>query len=168
MGGKKANVAVGRSLLKVIWCVLKTGQPYREPDAGVMHEMERQKLVHHHARRLRALGADQNAVEQIVEQLLCPAPTEQETQNGPAIEKTPPEEPIQIAAPRKRKAACLPKGRGEVCRGKLGFRARQTRQQYTVFKEPPGKRPRPASTDLPSNNTRKRSRRRKGSDTAPD
>ena len=48
MGGKKANVAVGHSLLKVVWCVLKTGQPYREPDASVMHEMERQKLVRHH------------------------------------------------------------------------------------------------------------------------
>src|ERR1039458_8296961 len=55
MGGKKANAAVGHSLLKVVWCVLKKGEPYREPDAGVMHEMERQKLVRHHARRLRAL-----------------------------------------------------------------------------------------------------------------
>jgi len=53
----KANAAVGHSLLKVVWCVLRTGNPYREPDAGVMHEMERQKLAHHHARRLRALGA---------------------------------------------------------------------------------------------------------------
>ena len=167
MGGKKANVAVGHSLLKVVWCVLKTGQPYREPDASVMHEMERQKLVRHHARRLRALGADQNAVEQIVERLLCPPPTADESQNSPTIEKASPEEPIQIAAPRKRKTACLPKGRGEVCRGKLGFRARQTRQQYAVFKEPPGKRPRPTSTGLPSTNTRKRSPRRKGSDTAP-
>lgn len=167
MGGRKANVAVGHSLLKVIWCVLKTGQPYREPDAAVMHEMERQKLVRHHARRLRALGADQNAVEQIVERLLSPTPSVAENQNSPTIEKASAEEQTQVAAPGKRKAASLPKGRGEVCRGKLGFRARQTRNQYAVFKEQPGKRSRPTSPDIPGNNTRKRSRRRKGSDTAP-
>ena len=175
MGRKKANVAVAHSLLKVIWCILTSGSPYREPDVGVIHELERQKLVHHHARRLRALGAEPEAIEIIVEQLLNPAPAAEEVlskddaeepSTDAAIEDSgrPPEP--QVAAARKRTTACLPKGRGEVCRGKLGFRARQTRNQCAAFKEQPGKGSRPTSPDLPGNNTRKRSSRgRKASST---
>jgi len=130
MGGKKANVAVGRSLLKVVWCVLKSGNPYREPDAGVMHEMERQKLVHHHARRLRALGAEPDTIEAIVQQLLCPVTTE-ETQSDVAVAEVGVAGEDQVTAPCKplRTACRLAKERGELCRGKLGFRARQKRRQ---------------------------------------
>jgi transposase len=164
MTPKKANVAVAHSLLKVIWCMLKNGEPYREPDPGVMHEMERQKLVHHHARRLRALGAEPEAIEVIVEQLLHPDPTPEETKSNVAIEEAGPAAETQDAAPSTRsQTICPPKGRGETCRGKLGFRARQTRNLYSNIKEQPGKRSRHKSTDLPGNKKRKRSPRRKES-----
>ncbi len=110
MGAKKTNVAVAHSLLKVIWCILKTGEPYREPDVGVMHELERQKLVRHHARRLRALGAEPEAIETIVDQLLCPAPSPEQVENTIAEEGCPAEE-TQVTAPNKRsKATCKPNG----------------------------------------------------------
>ena len=163
MGGKTANVAVGHSLLKVAWGVLKTGQPYREPDPGIMHEMERQKLVRHHARRLRALGAEPDAIEAIVDRLLSPGPTAEESQSSVAMEEACQVEEAQVAAPRKHRRACPPKGRGEVCRGKLGFRVRQKRTPVSVINLQPGKR---SSTDL-SKKTRKRSQRCKGSDAAP-
>jgi len=153
MGGKKANVAVGHSLLKVVWCVLKTGTPYREPDPGVMHEMERQKLVRHHARRLRALGAEPEAVEAIVDQLLSPAQTAEESQSSVAIVEACQVEEAQVAAPRKPRRACPPKGRGEVCRGKLGFRVRQGRKPIPVVKERVG--------DVSGNKRRNRTVRRK-------
>ena len=168
MGGKKANAAVSHSLLKVIWCILTTGEPYREPDAGAMHELERQRLVHHHARRLRALGADPETVETVVEQLLRPAPGPEELDNSIAPEEDAmamAEEP-QPAAPAKRpRNPCKPNGRDKICRGKLGFRARQTRNRYSVVTDPPGQRP---STDLPSKNTSVRPKRgRKGSSIDP-
>jgi len=167
MGAKKANVAVGHSLLKVAWCVLMNGQPYREPDIGVMHELERQKLVRHHARRLRALGAEPDAIEEIVQRLLCSIGTAEETQNSVAIEETCLVEGTQVVAPAKTRTsrACPPKGRGDACRGKLGFRARQTRNQYSTFKQPS---PRNSPTDVSGTQRRKRSQRRKesGNDSA--
>jgi hypothetical protein len=78
---------VGRSLLKVAGHVLKNGTPYREPDPGVMHELEKQKLVHHHARRLRALGAEPEAVEAIVQQLLCPDATPEQPEAPVAVKE---------------------------------------------------------------------------------
>jgi transposase len=157
MGGKKANLAVGHSLLKVVWCMLKRGEPYREPDAGVIHEMEREKLVRHHARRLRALGAEPDAVEAIVEQLLSPAPTAEESQTSIATEGVGLAEETQVAAPRKKcRTAGSPKGRGEVCRGKLGFRARQERKPTIVFNRQLGSRP---PTDVPVNKRRSRPQR---------
>lgn len=134
--------------------MLKRGEPYREPDAGVIHEMEREKLVRHHARRLRALGAEPDAVEAIVEQLLSPAPTAEESQTSIATASIATEgvglaEETQVAAPRKKcRTAGSPKGRGEVCRGKLGFRARQERKPTIVFNQQPDSRP---PTDVPVN-----------------
>lgn len=146
MGPKEAIVAVARSVLIVIHAVLRTGQPYRERDASLMNELERQKLVRHHARRLRDLGAEPAAISQMVERLLRPV-TQPET---PSLAEPGPTEELaarQTAAPEKQtEAACSPKGRGKVCRGKLGFRARQTKNQYSIFKDLPGQR---SSTDLP-------------------
>ena len=158
MGGKKANAAVGHSLLKVVWCVLKKGEPYREPDAGVMHEMERQKLVRHHARRLRALGAEPEAVDAMVEQLLSPAQTAEGSQSSVAIEASCLAEQPVVAVTRKPRRPCPPKGRGEVCRGKLGFRVRQTRKPPSVITDQPG-----PLTNVSGNKGRTRSQRRKGS-----
>lgn len=177
MDRKKANVAIGHSLLKVIWCILTTGQPYQEPDIGVMHELERQKLVRHHARRLRALGADPDSIEIVVEQLLCPDPSpetipsnaavEQAGSGDVALDETRAVEETPTAERRRPKTTtCKPTGREDVCRGKLGIRARQARNRYSVFIDQPKQRSQPKSEDVPSNHTRKRSSRgRKASST---
>lgn len=137
MGGKKANVAVGRSLLKVAWHVLKNGTPYREPDPGVMHELEKQKLVHHHARRLRALGAEPKAVEAIVQQLLCPDETPVQTGAPVGAEQVGVVGENRVCAPGKprRKVSPVPKGRGEASFGKLGFRAGPARKRSSVVSQ---------------------------------
>ena len=98
-----------------------------------------------------------------MEGLLSPAQTAEESQSSVAIEEACQAEETRVAVTGKRRA-CPPKGRGEVCRGKLGFRVRQERRPSSVIKEQPGRR---SSTDVPRNNTRKRSPRRKGSDMAP-
>jgi hypothetical protein len=78
LGLARANVAMSRNLLMMVYQVLSTGQPYREPDATQLHEMEKRKLVRHHAKRLRELGADEERVQQLVHELIepaAPAPT---------------------------------------------------------------------------------------------
>ncbi|HEY6344944.1 MAG TPA: transposase, partial [Bryobacteraceae bacterium] len=155
MGGKKANVAVGRSLLKVAWHVLKNGTPYREPDPGVMHELEKQKLVHHHARRLRALGAEPEAVEAIVQQLLCPDATPGEA--AAAVQQVGAAEENRVSAPGKpcRRVGRVPKARGEPSFGKLGFRARPARKRSSLISQPCEKSTMPTGHD--------RSQQQKGS-----
>ena len=135
MGGKKANVAVGHSLLRVAWHVLKDGTPYREPDPAVMHELEKQKLVHHHARRLRALGAAPEAVEAIVQQLLCPDEMPRQPGAPVAVEQLGVVEENRVCTPGKprRRVDRAPKGRGAASFGKLGFRARPARTRSPVI-----------------------------------
>ena len=162
MGGKKANVAVSRSLLKVAWCVLKSGNPYCEPDATALHEMERQKLVHHHARRLRALGAEPDAIEEIVQLLLCPIRITEELQIEDVVDEgdVPEEGQITPLPDKPLKKPCrVRKERGESCCGKLGFRARQKRRSSSAIKELSGNR---GPTEEPANSRPKRSKRRKG------
>ena len=169
LGRKKAIIAISRALLKRIYVVLRSGKPYQEPDLGTMHELERQKLVRHHARRLRELGAQEEVMTQIVEQLLYPADSSQADPGvaelaAEANTKDRPEEESALdvrqtaASPSRDAAACLGRGRAKVCRGKLGFRARSTRNQYSVFKEPPGQG---SSTDVPGDSTGKQAQPRK-------
>ena len=47
LGKAKTDVAIGRSLLTVIYVMLKEDRPYREADPKQMHEMERSKLIRH-------------------------------------------------------------------------------------------------------------------------
>jgi transposase len=157
MGGNKANTAVGHSLLKVAWVVLTSGQPYREPDAGALHEIERQKLVRHHAQRLRALGAEPAAIEEMVERMLGPVPVAEHRPGSAAVVEAAPAEAAQAERSEPlSQAPCLLKGRGKVCRGKLGFRARQTRGRYSPIQELPAKT---SATAAPRNTTRERSQR---------
>jgi transposase len=171
MGAKKAIVAVSHSLLKVIWAVLRSGQPYQERDQSLMNELERQKLVRHHARRLRDLGAEAEVIDEVVERLLYPVATPATEPNlaelaadaglvstsiEPGVPALPTEQPVSLQQPE---AAPLPlKGRGKVCRGKLGFRARQTKNEYSDVKEQPGNGP---LTGLPGNNAKLRRTRKK-------
>jgi transposase len=122
LGEAKANIAIAHSLLELVYAMLKTGRPYQEPDPGEMHALEKAKLVRHHAKRLRQLGADEKLVEEMVAKL-----------NQPEACSSVGEEPAGSPPPLVIRRACPAK----VCRGALGFRARQTRkQEYSVVKEP--------------------------------
>ncbi|MGH7866210.1 MAG: IS110 family transposase [Candidatus Dormibacteraceae bacterium] len=122
LGQAKASVAVAHNLLELVYVILKTGRPYQEPDPRRIHEREKEKLVRHHAKRLRQLGADEVLVGELVTRLnqqseACPSASQEQAPTG---------------APEKIRRSCPAK----VCRGALGFRARQTRQQeYSVFKD---------------------------------
>jgi transposase len=121
LGEAKANVALAHNLLEVVYAILKTGRPWQEPDPTAMHEREKAKLIRHYAKRLSQLGANDAVIAEIAERLnRPPVPTE-------PICPPPPQPPDRI------RRTCPAK----VCRGALGFRARQTRiQVYSVVKEP--------------------------------
>ena len=125
LGKAKANVALARNLLEVAYAILKERQPYQEPDSRQMRELEKAKLVRHHAKRLRQLGADDKLVQELVTQLNPPAVC-----SGPSLPMPP--QPIRRTCPAK------------VCRGALGFRARQTRDQvYTIAQDRAAKSSKP-------------------------
>jgi transposase len=135
LGEKKANIAISHSLLTVVYTILKEGRPFRESNSREMHDKERAKLIHHHAKRLRQLGADETVINDIVANLLAQAQPPQ-----------PPEIPLadEIVDPGPcQEASCAaeispttgnrrPPG---ACRGALGFRARTTRKQYSTVKD---------------------------------
>lgn len=122
LGERKANIAVARSVLETVYALLRDGVPYQEPDSQAIHATEKAKLIRHHTRRLRQLGADEKLIEEMIQQMNEPAATEQ-TQPLPAV--------VRRVCPAK------------VCRGALGFRARQTRtQEYSVFTDPSAGAPR--------------------------
>ena len=118
LGEAKANVAIAHSLLELVYAMLKSQQPYREPDPTAMHATEKAKLVRHHAKRLRQLGADEKLVDEMVSRM------NQADACSPAVEKQASDPPLKVI-----RKTPLPK----VSRGALGFRARQTRkQEYSV------------------------------------
>jgi transposase len=114
LGEAKANVAMARSLLEVAYVLLKERRPYQEPDPSQMHEWEKAKLVRHHAKRLRQLGADDGLVEELVNRL------NQLPVGSSVPEKQTAREPLPPVRQR---------GPARVCRGALGFRARQTQKR---------------------------------------
>jgi transposase len=121
LGEAKANLAVAHSLLRVIYILLKERRGYREPDACAMHELERAKLVRHHTKRLRQLGASENLIEELVSQLSQPAEVSVEEKHSEA------------EAPQRIRKTCTVKAR----QGALGFRARPQRKlEYSVFTDP--------------------------------
>jgi len=123
MGKQKADVAIAHSLLRVIYVVLKEECVYRTPDPKQIHALERSKLIHHHSKRLRELGADDELINQMVARLAA----------SPAASSSPAPEPAAPTPPPPRIPGFSP---ARVCRGALGFRARQTRpQKYSVVRE---------------------------------
>jgi hypothetical protein len=123
LGKKKANVAIARNLPTVVYAILKEGRPYQTPDPKQMHEMERAKLIRHHGKRWRELGADEELIGQMVVKLTVQPPI----CSSAAEKQTDPD----ATQPRIRRVSPA-----KVCRGALGFRTRQTRpQEYSVFKE---------------------------------
>jgi transposase len=134
MGKPQATVAIAHNLLRVIYAVVRQQQPFREPDPVELQQKERAKLLHHTSKRLRQLGADPALLQQ-VEQSLATAPL------VPADDEHTP--------PTKFRKACPAK----ICRGALGFRARQTRkQEYSVVRDPAGDHP-PRGTRKKNNST---------------
>ena len=103
-----------------------------------MHELEKAKLVRHHAKRLRQLGADSELVEQVIARLDRHDDSSVETE----ITTRPPLQTTRRVSPAK------------VCCGALGFRARQTRKhEYsTVRKRAPETRSRLKSNEPPERN----------------
>ena len=86
-----------------------------------MHELEKAKLVRHHAKRLRQLGADNELVEEVVARL------SRHDVSSSAKKETAAQLPLQ----RIRRISPA-----KVCRGALGFRARQTRKhEYSIIKK---------------------------------
>jgi transposase len=121
LGEAKANIAIAHSLLETIYAMLKSNLPYQERNSEQLHEAEKAKLVRHHAKRLRQLGADEKLIAVMVEQIqqqACFSPAEEQAEARPKLK------PFRRACPAK------------VCRGALGFRARTTRkQEYSVEKD---------------------------------
>lgn len=118
LGEAKANIAIAHSLLELVYAMLKENLPYQEPDPAVMHATEKAKLIRHHAKRLRQLGADEKLVEEMISRIhqadACSSAKENQASDPQpkVIRKT-----YQV----------------KVRRGALGFRARQARtQEYSV------------------------------------
>jgi len=121
LGEAKANLAIAHSLLRVIYVLLKERRAYREPDPSAMHQLERTKLVRHHTRRLRQLGANESLIEELIAQL------------NDSAELSPEEKQAEIDTPQRTRKTYTVKAR----QGALGFRARpEKRQQYSVVTDP--------------------------------
>jgi hypothetical protein len=121
LGEAKANVALAQSLLEVAYVLLKERRPYQESDPKQMHNLQKEKLVRHHAKRLRQLGADNELVDEVIARLdRHDVSTSVEKENTMQLSI----QPIRKASPAK------------VCRVALGLRARQTRKhEYKVVKK---------------------------------
>jgi transposase len=129
-GPKVAGIAICHALLRVIWSVLKNDRPYVEPDDMVLENLERQKQIRHHARKLSEMGADEKTIKTLVEKLLEPPP------EAPQREDT-----SQTASTRSsscRKDERRPPTRRPPARGVLGFRIRTApKEKYSVEKDLP-------------------------------
>jgi transposase len=122
LGRAKASVAIAHSLLRIVYVVLQRGVGYERPEPGRVHEMEQAKLIRHHSKRLRQLGADEALLADIVQKL------EAKSEQTRCVADVP--RRIHKATPAK------------VRRGALGFRARQTRKhRYSVVEDRSGVSP---------------------------
>ena len=122
-GPQVAAIAVGHALLRAVWSVLKHDTAYVEPDAAVLSSLERQKQIRQQARKLRELGADEQTIQTLVEQLSRrldePAPEPAHAEEA----KAPPENRVS-------------QGKRPLARGVLGFRIRTApRKEYSVEKD---------------------------------
>jgi len=63
-GKKRALVAVAHSVLTDVYCILKTGQSYRELGASHLDLLQRDRIRRYHVKRLQALGYKVELVEE--------------------------------------------------------------------------------------------------------
>jgi transposase len=131
-GAQKALVAVCHHLLRVIWSVLKNDQPYVEPDAAILENLERQRQLAYHTRKLKEMGADEQAIAAIVETL------------RQKLEQSPSAEPARSLPPSTAESKQENRGKRPCARGVLGFRIRTApNKKYSVEKDlPTGASPR--------------------------
>jgi transposase len=55
-GRKRALICIAHALLRLIWNTLQSGSPYVERGREALTEIQRQRLIRHHVRRLGRLG----------------------------------------------------------------------------------------------------------------
>ncbi len=148
-GEQKAIIAVCHCVLRVIWSVLKKDGPYVEPDAVVLENLERQKQVRHHARKLSEMGADEQTIRTLVDSLLQAPPSPE-----PVAERV--SAGIAEANPaRSSPSPCLededePPRKRPLARGVLGFRIRTAPKKHSVEKDPPDPPTGAAASETPS------------------
>jgi len=174
-GKDETCVAIAHKQLRVIWSVLTHNRPYVEPDAAVWAAIDRNKQVRHHMSQLRRLGADEQTIQQLMEQLLEPAAS---SQNGEAAarpiaesaEELPPEQtpPARPARPQLDDSTIIPAAHDTPAetlaptkrppRGVLGFRIKPGgSRNVKIFKEQMGSPPngiKPKRSDARSRHVR--------------
>ena len=129
-GEQKAIIAICHLLLRVIWSVLKNDRPYVEPDAALLENLEKQRQIAFHTRKLREMGADEQTITALVENL------RQKTEELPSAE------PARSLPPPNSGSKQECRGKRPCARGVLGFRIRTApNKKYSVEKD---------QTDAPS------------------
>ena len=113
-------------------------KPCQEPNTSEIQELERKSKVLRCGSQLRKLGADAALVEQMVQHAFSAKPPENSISAEPQ-KTTPPEEAAESGKTEDAETGRTAQ-RPQACRGALGFRARQTREQYSVFKHLPDSR----------------------------
>jgi transposase len=139
LGEQKATIAVCHALLRTIWSVLKNDRPYVEPDTAVLENLERQRQIRHHTRKLQEMGADKETIDKLTEKLLADPP-EPPADTRPVSAEPPPEppgdSPAQQRPPQEPEPKAHSAGRRPVARGVLGFRIRTAPlTKYSVEKD---------------------------------
>jgi transposase len=123
-GTQKAVIAVCHALLRTAWSVLKHDRPYVEPDAAVLKDLERQKQIQHHTRKLRELGADEQTIKTLTEKLLAsPLPTPY-AEAGAVPDESAGDHPAQPLTSSNSDPGPHCTGKRPLARGVLGFRIR--------------------------------------------
>jgi hypothetical protein len=111
-------------------------RPYVEPDTAVLENLERQKQIRHHTRRLREMGADAQTINMLTEKLLT-SPPEPSAEAHSVSGQSSGDSPAQDSASQKppSKPHCI--GKRPIARGALGFRIRTApKKRYSVEKDP--------------------------------
>ena len=99
VGKNKATIAICHSLLRVIYAVLKSGQPYREADTTAVQARQREYKVRYHARLLVQLGADPATVTALVEGMFDDGESVKEEQSRRVQEPGPTHNAVETPVP---------------------------------------------------------------------
>jgi transposase len=157
-GEQQAIIAVCHALLRVVWSVLKNNRPYAEPDAAIVENLERQKQIRHHMRKLREMGADEQTINALMDKLLA-APPEPDLHRGRISEEASEARPARCTPSKPDRESVIKR---PIARGALGFRIRTAPKKYSVEKDPSGPltgAAAPATTSSPRKGCRTKSQK---------